>query len=186
MPLQHVKCPGAELDAAILAGLRTVLVARHDASLCDADLALDEIAVRHPQGNLLRWTQTGEESELIVVALGLAPVAMDRRNKRFGLLDREGIDYRPIFLRDAKAFESGGGIVLLRMVPIAVLKCGSQRTSNVVVGLLADSPRVGDLYQGRVLDVLEVLRTDRGTPNRIKDFAVAVEGRECEVILLHA
>jgi len=49
--------------------------------------------------------QAGEESGLIVAALGLAPVTMDRRDEHFGLLDREGIDYRAVLLRNAKAFE---------------------------------------------------------------------------------
>src|SRR5690348_9895410 len=102
---------------------------------------------------------------------------MDRSNERLGLLDRKGIDHRAVLLRDAKAFESGGGIVLLGMVAVAVLECGSQGADDVVIGLLADTPRVGDLYQGRILDALEVLRTDRGKPYRIKDLAVAVEGR---------
>lgn len=106
MSLQYVKCPRGELDEAILARLCPVFVSRHDASLRDTDLALDEIAVRHPQGNLLRRAQAGEESEFIVVALRLAPVTMDRSNECFGLLDRKGIDYRAVLLRDAKALEA--------------------------------------------------------------------------------
>ncbi|HEY1891692.1 MAG TPA: hypothetical protein VGG63_14875 [Steroidobacteraceae bacterium] len=45
MPLQHVKCPRAELDQAVLASLRPILVPRHDARFGDADLALADIAI---------------------------------------------------------------------------------------------------------------------------------------------
>jgi hypothetical protein len=111
---------------------------------------------------------------------------MDCGDERFGLLDREGVDYRAVLLGNAKAFESSGRVVLLGMIAVAVLKCGSQGTYDVVVGLLADAPCIGNLYQCRVLDALEVLRSNRGAPYRVEDPAVAVEGGEREITLFYA
>ncbi len=51
--LEHLERARAELDDAILAGLRPVLVALHHARLVDHDLALAQIAVVDAESDLL-------------------------------------------------------------------------------------------------------------------------------------
>lgn len=58
----------------------------------------------------------GEKSELIVVALGLSPVAMNRGNERFSILHAERIDLRPVLLLETRAPQTSRRVVLLGMV----------------------------------------------------------------------
>lgn len=186
MALEHFERARAELNEAIGAGLGTVLVARHDARLGDVHLALCDVTVGHQQGNLFGGSQAREEAKLIVVALGLAPIFVDRRDQRLGLLNAEGINGSAVLLSDAKTLQARCRVVLLRVVAVAILECTAQRADDVVVGLLRKLHRIGDLGQRRILHPLEDLLTDRGPPGRIENLAVAVKGRKGEVVLGHA
>nr|WP_246433670.1 hypothetical protein [Povalibacter uvarum] len=136
LALQDFERPRTELDDPILTRLRAILVARHHARLRHADLALHEIAVGDEQGDLLGRTEPREEPELIVVALRLAPIRVDAGNDCLRLIDGEGIDRWTILLRDAKAFQPRCGVMLLRVVLVAILERTAQRADVVVVRLL--------------------------------------------------
>lgn len=111
---------------------------------------------------------------------------MDRRDQRFRFIHCEEIDRWSIFLRDAKALQARGWIVLLRMIAIAVIERTSQRTDDVVVGLLAERFRVDDLDQRRLADRLEDLDADLRPPDGIEDFSLTIDCRESEIVLGHA
>src|SRR5690242_5918392 len=185
MTLQHVQCPRAELDQAVLTGLRPIFVPRHDARFGDTDLPLADVAVRDEQRDLLGWTQAGEEAKFVIVALRRAPVAVQRGDERFRLLDRERVDDGPVLLYDAKALQTGGGIVLLRMIAVAVVECAPQWTDDVVMGLLRKLPRVSDFDQVGILDPVEEHGPDRWSPDAVQNLAIALVGREGEIALRH-
>ncbi|HYL60098.1 MAG TPA: hypothetical protein VEU51_14605 [Candidatus Acidoferrales bacterium] len=186
MALEHLQRPRAELNQPIRRGLGPVLVARHDTRLADADLGLGDIAVTDEQRDLLGRPQAREEPKLIVVALRFAPVSMDGGDQGLGLLDAERIDDRPILLGDAQAFEAGCRIVLLGRIAIAVVEGAAKSADDVVVGFLRARVRIRDLHEFRIAHFREQSRPKSGTPDVGENLAVAVGGRESEVMLGNA
>src|SRR5688572_2285582 len=87
LALQYRDGARAERDNAVLAGLRTVLVARHHARLRDCNSSSLEIAVGQQERDLLGRAQSREEPKLVVVALRLAPIVSNRGDERFGIVD---------------------------------------------------------------------------------------------------
>nr|WP_232831110.1 hypothetical protein [Peristeroidobacter agariperforans] len=136
---------------------------------------------------MLRGTQAREETKLIIVALRLAPITVDRSDQRFGLLNREWIRGRAIFLRQAKALEHRRRVALPGMIAIAVLERAADDADDVVVGLLRDLQfRINDLRQRRILHLFEDQLADGGPPGRLQDLSIALHRRECEIRLRHA
>lgn len=74
-----------EFDSTVLAGLGGVLVDTADACFADRQRAARRIEIRHEEGDLFGRTQSGEESELVVVPLSLAPMLMDGGDDRLGV-----------------------------------------------------------------------------------------------------
>ncbi|HEY0940454.1 MAG TPA: hypothetical protein VGE08_10190 [Steroidobacter sp.] len=112
---------------------------------------------------------------------------MDRSDQRFGLLNREWIRSRAIFLRQAKALEHRRWVGLPRMIAIAVLERAADDADDVVVGLLRDRPlRINDLGQRRILHLFEDQLADRGPPGRLQNLSIALDRREREIRLRHA
>ncbi|HEY1891693.1 MAG TPA: hypothetical protein VGG63_14880 [Steroidobacteraceae bacterium] len=110
---------------------------------------------------------------------------MQRGDERFRLLDREWVDHGPVLLRNAKALQAGGGIVLLRMIAVAVVERAPQWADDVVVGLLRKFPRVSDSHQLGILDPVEEHDPDRWSPDAVQNLAIALIGREGEITLRH-
>ena len=80
------KRSGAEFDASILAGLGLASIDAMDSSLVDTDNAMDEVDIGENEGNFFRGPQSREEPKLVVVALRLAPIAMNGGNQRLGIV----------------------------------------------------------------------------------------------------
>jgi hypothetical protein len=76
LPLHNENRSAAELDTTILVGLGAILVDAVNAGFGDAQHPVDSIVVGDEQRNLLRGPQSGKETELVVVALGLTPIRM--------------------------------------------------------------------------------------------------------------
>lgn len=77
LPYQNGQRPRAEFDAAIFAGLCLAPIDAMDARLVDADNAVDEVDIGEHEGNFLRRPQAREKAKLIVIALRLAPIAVN-------------------------------------------------------------------------------------------------------------
>ena len=87
-------------EAAILSGLRDILINPKDTSFGDTQHAMSCIGVCYDESNFFGRAEPGEEAKLIIVALGFAPILMDGSNQDLCILDTEGIDRRPIVLAD--------------------------------------------------------------------------------------
>ena len=59
-----------------------------DAGLRNAQRPVPAVVVRDEECDLLGRSESGEEPELIVVALRFAPIPMERRNEPLGFLDQ--------------------------------------------------------------------------------------------------
>ncbi|HKQ11849.1 MAG TPA: hypothetical protein VJT80_00345 [Steroidobacteraceae bacterium] len=176
LALQHLTRARTERDGAVLACLRAILVARHDARLRDRDRSLHRIAIADQQRDLLGRAQPREEAELVVVVLRLARVVMNGRDQCFRFLDRERINGRSILPAHAQRLQAACGIVAVRMIAIAVLEGASEDAHDVVVRLLAHAPCIRDLHEQRVLHLIEAPQTDHRAPNRIDHAPIACEG----------
>jgi len=100
---QHAECPRTEVNPPILPRLRRVLVNPGDTCLVDSKSSPRCVEVRVEQNNLFRRAQAGKEPELVIVALGFAPIAMDRGDQPLSLVNGEGIDDRSILFSDPGA-----------------------------------------------------------------------------------
>lgn len=125
----------ARARAPVVAGLGDILVHPRDARLRNTQRSARGVVVRNAECDLLGRPEPGEEPELIIVALRLAPIPMERCKEPLGFLDAEGINYRPVFLADAGALEGYGGIAPLGAIAIAELERAPQCTDSVVVCL---------------------------------------------------
>src|SRR3981081_1514991 len=102
--------PRTELDPTILAGFGAIFVDTIHARLGDTKNAADWIVVAHGERDFFRRPKPGEKSKLLVVAVGFAPVLMQRGDKHFRILDAEGIAERRrggLILAGAKGAENG-------------------------------------------------------------------------------
>lgn len=136
----------AQYERAILAGLGAVLVDALNACFGDTQGAVGGIVVCHAQGNLFGGPKAGEEAQFIVVALGLAPVAMKSGDQHLRILKGERINRRAIALAHAGAFQRRRRISSFRIVQVTEVKGTSQRTDRVVVGLFVPVLGVADLH----------------------------------------
>jgi hypothetical protein len=84
--LQNGQCTGAQLDAAIISGVGFVAIHSVDPCFVDTDDPIDEIDVGHREGDLLRRSQSGEKTELVIVSLRFTPVQMQGRNQELRAL----------------------------------------------------------------------------------------------------
>ncbi len=141
------------------------------------------IVVCNAECDLLGRPEPGEEPELIIVALRLAPIPMERCNEPLGFLDVEGINHRPVFLADAGALEGDNGIALLRAIAIPELKRTPQCTDSVVVCFLFPRVGIGNLDQGRVPHAEKGERANGGAPDVIEALAMGGQGRRRQVAL---
>ena len=82
LALNDCDCPRTQHDAAILPGIRAVLIDSADARLGHTQDAAPAVVVGDYEGNFLRGTQAGEKAQLIVVALGFAPVTGNRDSRK--------------------------------------------------------------------------------------------------------
>src|SRR6202043_4120466 len=94
------------------------------------------VVVRYEQGNLLRRSQSREESEFVIVADGLTPIGMQPQNQRLGLLNGEGGDDGAVFLGHSQTREARGRVVLLRVISITVVEGAADHADRVVIGFL--------------------------------------------------
>ncbi len=113
-----------------------------------------------------------KKAELVVVAVGVAPVLMQSRDEGFGVLDAERVDRRSILLSESGAFEGVGGVASIRIVQIAKGKGAPESTDRVVVDLLVPRIRVSDGHQRGVGDTEKRAGAQVGTPHPIQDLAV--------------
>src|SRR6185437_685801 len=139
----------AELYAAVLTDLGAIAINPRDASLRDTQHAVYGIVVADDERDLLGRAQSREEAELIVVALRFTPIAMNRSDQRFCVLDAEGIDRRPILLAYTGALQRACRIEVFRMIGKAEVQRAAQRPDRVVVGLLGPAMRIGNLHELR-------------------------------------
>lgn len=102
-------------------------------------------------------TASGEESELVIVALSFAPVPVDGSDERLGVLHSKRIDLRTVLLFQARASKTARRVVLLGMVAVAEFKGSSQDADGIVVRLLAPSPAVRNRNQLGVTDLMKEL-----------------------------
>ena len=78
----HLKRARAQHDLPVFACLGDVLVHAGHSGFRHADHPVDRVEVSDDERNLFRGPEAREESELVVVALGLAPVAVNRGESR--------------------------------------------------------------------------------------------------------
>jgi hypothetical protein len=78
LPLEDRCRPRTELNPTILAGFGAIFVNTVHARLGDTENAIDSVIVTHGQRDLFRRPKPGEKAELLVVAMGFAPVLMPR------------------------------------------------------------------------------------------------------------
>src|SRR5258708_26530032 len=107
---------------AILTGVGRVLVNRRPTRFSDAQHSPRNPNIGDHKRDLFGGPHSREEPELIIVALRLAPIAMDRGDERLRLLDIEWIDFCPIFLQYAGALEPKSRVVLFRVMALAKLE----------------------------------------------------------------
>src|SRR5438045_3907614 len=108
------------------------------------------VVVGDDQGDLFGGSKSGEESQLIIVAMRFAPVVMEGGDEGLGVLNTERVDRWSILLAETRAPERRGRIAPLRIVEVAEVEGASQGADRVVVSLLVAGIRVCDLYQHRI------------------------------------
>ena len=157
---QNGKRPRAEFDASIFAGLGLAPIDAMDSSLVDADNTMDEVEVRENEGNLLRGPQSREEPKLIVVALRLAPIAVNGGDQRLGIVHGKRVDLGSIGFPKTYAPQMSGGVFAKGPIPIAEVERALQRANGIVVCLLAPLVPIRDGDKMRVADLLKDKMTD--------------------------
>jgi hypothetical protein len=110
LALEHGSGARVERDTAVLRDLGAVSIDAGDPGLGDAEDAVRGIVIVDHQGNLFGRAQAREEAELIVVALRLAPVAVNRGDKGFRILDAEGSIFGRSFLLMRALFSALAGL----------------------------------------------------------------------------
>jgi hypothetical protein len=80
---------------------------------------------------------------------------MKGSNQCLRVLNREGIDLRPIPLLETHAPKFASRVEALGMIAVTKVKSTPQNTDGVVVRLLAPRLAIGDLDQARVTDAME-------------------------------
>lgn len=68
---------------------------------------------------MFRRTQPREESEFIVVPLRLAPIPMDGRDERLGILNAEAVDDGSVSLSDPGTLQTDCGVMSLGIVSMS-------------------------------------------------------------------
>jgi hypothetical protein len=91
------------------------------------------IVIRDNQGNLFGGPKAGEESELVIVALRLAPVSVKGRDQHLSVLNAKRIDRWSILLANSGAFECGVGIDSLGIIEVSKVERPPPGTDRVVV-----------------------------------------------------
>jgi hypothetical protein len=127
----------------------------------------------------LRGTKPGEEATFIIIADGLTLVRMKPRDQRFGVLNGEGVDNRPVFLGNSQAFQSRRRIVFLWMIFVAVVEGAANDADRVVVGLLRPLIAIGYFGQFRISDLIEDPLPDLRSPDLREELAVLGTRDEC-------
>jgi hypothetical protein len=102
LPLENRQRSWAQHDPPVFPSLRLTTVYAGDPRLVHADGPVLEIEVRQNKSNLFGRPHASEESELIIVALSLVPVAMDCGNQCFRILHTKRVDPRPVLLLEAR------------------------------------------------------------------------------------
>ena len=126
LPLDHCNGSPAQFDPTVLMSLGAIRVDAVDARLGDTQDPVCSVVVGNDERDLFRWTQTGEESELVIVALGLAPIRMQRGDQHFRIVDAERINLRSVLLADLGTPQVRGWISLIRVVQVAKRKRAPQ------------------------------------------------------------
>jgi len=142
-----------QLDTAIFAAFGLIPIDDGDSGFVDTDEPLREINVRENERNLLGWSEAGEKTKFIVVALGFTPIAMDCSDECFGIVHGEGIYLRSIRLPKARTLKVQGWVLMHGPVPVSKLKGAFQDADCVVVGLFTPAMAVCDGYQTRESDL---------------------------------
>src|SRR3981189_1279553 len=108
---------------------------------------------------------------------------MQLRTQPLALLNREGRYRRPVFFGHSQTRESGGRVVLLRMILVAVVEGAANPADRVVVGFLRPLVGVRDLGEFGVSDLVEYPGTDLRSPDLREEFAITPGRHEGQVFL---
>lgn len=138
--------------------------------------AVDGIVIRYRKSNLLGRPQPRKESELVVVALGFAPVVVKGGDQRLRILDAERVNRRAVPLGDACAAKGGGRVAFLGIVLVAEGERLTQGADGVVVSLPVPVLAVGDADEHRIPDAEKGDVSNLGPPDVIENLPVRRQG----------
>ena len=186
LAFQHGERTWAQQDATVFTRLRRVLVESPNARLVDYQCAQSCIEVIDDQCDLFGGSQSGEETKLVIVTLYLAPISMNGRDERLGLLNGEGIDDRPISPANLGAFKAQCGIVPLWTIAIAKAECAPQHADRIVICLFATCDVIRDADEPRESNREESLSADLRPPESVEYSSIGGESDRREVIPRHS
>lgn len=172
MPSQNGQCARTQLHAAVFARLGLVPIDAGDSGFVDADDSVRQIDVREHEGDLLGRSEPSEKAKLIVVALGLTPLVMDRGDERLGVVHGEGIHFWPVRFAKTRTSKVEGRVFMEWPVAIAEVEGALQDADRVVVSLLTPVMPVCDSDQARVTDLRENKLTEMGAPKAVEDLSI--------------
>jgi len=155
------------------AGLCGCAIHTSNTCLVHKQRAACDIEVWHAEGNLLRWAQPGEESELVVVGLRFASVLADRGNQLLGLIDPEWIRPDPLLARHAAPTQPSHWVDVMRMVAVPEFKRAPQDAQRIVECLSAAVVCIRDARERHVVAPQEGPGTDPRTPECVQHASIA-------------
>ena len=183
---QDIQRSCGQLHPPIFTGLGRVFVNPRNPGLSDLKRPPGRIKIRNQERDLLRGAHSGEEAELIVVALPFAPIPTDCGDECFCVLNGEGIDFCPVLLQNARTLETGSRVVLLWLIAIAEFECPSQHADRIVVGLFSPVRGVRDFDECRVANVEEADGSNPWTPDSIEDLSLGGQSHGGHIVLCYA
>jgi hypothetical protein len=172
----------AQHDPPVFPSLRLTSVDAGDPRLVHTDDPVHEIEVRQNKRNLFGRPHSGEESELIIVALSLAPVATDCGNQCFRILHTKRVDTRPILFLEARASKTSGGVVLLGMISIAKIERATKDADGIVECFLAPGFAIRNGDKPGVTHMLEETLSEHGTPHSVQHSSIGTDRRCSKVV----
>src|ERR1700682_3291756 len=108
---------------------------------------------------------------------------MQPRYERLGLQNGEGGYRGTVFFGHSQTIQTGGRVVLLRVISIAVVEGAANHADRVVIGFLRPLVRVRDLGEFGVSDLFEYPWTDLRSPDLREEFAITPGRHEGQVFL---
>jgi len=182
LPLENRQSAWAKRNSAIFSGLGLTAIDAGDPCLVDADHSVHEVDIGENECNLFRRPHAGEESELVIVPLSFAPVAVDGSNERLGVVCAEWIDLRSVVLFQTRASKTARRVILLGMVVVAEFEGSSQDADGIVVRLLAPRLAVCNRNELGVTDLMKEMPAECRAPYTIQDSLVGADCR-CSQIM---